>query len=41
MMPETIRNRSLCYWGVNCKTMMHNTEHAKRYSHMDYQTKFK
>ena len=39
-LPEPIRNRPLCYWGVNCHTMSHNVEHAKKYNHMNEQTKF-
>jgi E3 ubiquitin-protein ligase CHFR len=40
LMPETIKNRPPCYWGINCRTMEHNVEHAKRYNHMEFQTKF-
>ncbi len=40
LMPDTIKNRPVCYWGINCRTMQHNIEHAKRFSHMQFQTKF-
>lgn len=37
---SNIRDRPTCYWGINCKSMDHNHEHAKRYNHMVYQTRF-
>lgn len=37
---SSIRDRPTCYWGINCKSMDHNHEHAKRYNHMVYQTRF-
>jgi hypothetical protein len=40
MLPESLKNRPFCYWGVNCHTMMHNVEHAKKYNHMEFQSKF-
>lgn len=39
-MPGHIRDRPVCYWGINCRTMDHNQEHAKRYNHCLYQTRF-
>ena len=40
VLPESLRGRAECYWGVNCNTMRHNLDHAKKYNHMNYQTKF-
>lgn len=40
LMPDTIKNRPICYWGINCRTMGHNLEHAKKFNHMEYQTRF-
>lgn len=40
LMPDSIKKRPVCYWGINCRTMEHNLEHSKKYSHMDYQTRF-
>lgn len=40
LMPDTIKNRPVCYWGINCRTMAHNLEHAKKFNHMEYQTRF-
>jgi|LakMenEpi03Aug12_release.lakeMendotaPanAssembly.Ray.scaffolds.fasta_scaffold347433_3 hypothetical protein len=40
LMPESIKKRPPCYWGINCRTMEHNLEHAKRYNHMEFQTRF-
>lgn len=40
LMSEAIKNRPSCYWGINCRTMEHNIEHAKKFNHMDYQTRF-
>jgi len=28
------RNRNSCYYGINCKTMLKNEDHAKRYDHL-------
>lgn len=39
-MPKEVKDRPGCYWGINCRTMSHNTDHAKRYNHCLYQTKF-
>ena len=39
-MPPAVRDRPTCYWGVNCRTMDHNDDHAKKYSHMIFQTRF-
>jgi hypothetical protein len=41
LMPESIKGRVSCHYGVNCRTMGHNIDHAKKYNHMDYQTRFK
>ena len=40
LLPDSLKKRPVCYWGVNCRTMEHNLEHAKRYNHMEYQTRF-
>jgi hypothetical protein len=40
-LPYYVKDRHVCYWGINCRTMDHNQDHAKRYNHMVYQTKFK
>lgn len=39
-MPEPVRRRKACYWGINCRTMDHNQEHAKTYNHYIYQQRF-
>lgn len=39
-LPSAVRDRPVCYWGINCRTMDHNVDHAKRYSHCIYQTRF-
>lgn len=39
-LPANVRDRPTCYWGINCRTMDHNRDHAKRYNHMVYQTRF-
>lgn len=39
-MPKAIKDRPDCYWGVNCRTMSHNTDHARRYNHILFQTRF-
>ena len=39
-LPAAIRDRPVCYWGINCRTMEHNTDHAKRFNHVTYQTRF-
>jgi E3 ubiquitin-protein ligase CHFR len=39
-MPPNVRDRPVCYWGINCRTMEHNLDHAKKYSHCIYQSRF-
>ena len=39
-LPSSVRDRPVCYWGINCRTMDHNQDHAKRYNHIVYQTRF-
>ena len=39
-LPAHIRDRAPCYWGINCRTMDHNADHAKRYNHCLFQTRF-
>ena len=39
-LPTTVRDRPVCYWGINCRTMDHNQDHAKKYNHLIYQTRF-
>jgi hypothetical protein len=39
-MPESVKNKPMCYWGINCTTMDHNDTHANKYNHMVYQTRF-
>ena len=35
-----MRDRPICYWGINCNTMDHKKDHAKKYNHCIYQTRF-
>ena len=35
-----VRDRPTCYWGINCRTSDHNKDHAKKYNHCVYQTRF-
>lgn len=37
---SAVRDRPQCYWGINCRTMDHNADHARRYNHILYQTRF-
>lgn len=39
-LPANVRDRPICYWGINCRTMDHNADHAKKYNHCTYQTRF-
>ncbi|CAD8179934.1 unnamed protein product [Paramecium octaurelia] len=36
---DDLKNRSQCWFGINCKTMIHNQEHAKKLDHICEQTK--
>jgi E3 ubiquitin-protein ligase CHFR len=38
--PSSVKDRPQCYWGINCRTMEHNPDHAKKYNHMIFQTRF-
>ncbi len=38
--PSNVRDRPVCYWGINCRTMDHNTDHARKYNHCCYQSRF-
>ncbi|CAD8085955.1 unnamed protein product [Paramecium sonneborni] len=38
-LPDDLKNRSQCWYGINCKTMIHNQGHAKNYDHICEQTK--
>ena len=37
---SSFAQRSDCWWGVNCTTMNHRYEHARRLNHMAPQVKF-
>ena len=39
-LPSNVKDRPTCYWGINCRTMDHNRDHAQRYNHCVYQTRF-
>ena len=39
-LPSAIRDRPICYWGVNCRTIDHNADHARKYNHLIFQTRF-
>ena len=39
-LPTNVRDRPTCYWGINCRTMDHNPDHARRYNHCVYQSRF-
>lgn len=39
-LPTLVRDRPVCYWGINCRTMDHNTDHARKYNHCLYQSRF-
>ncbi|KEG12929.1 zinc finger family protein [Trypanosoma grayi] len=40
-LPETVRNRPNCWYGINCRTQFHKMQHANNYSHVCYQEKRK
>jgi E3 ubiquitin-protein ligase CHFR len=39
-LPSNVRDRPPCYWGINCRTMDHNQDHARKYNHILFQTRF-
>ncbi|CAD8079111.1 unnamed protein product [Paramecium sonneborni] len=39
-MIDKIKNRGQCWFGINCKTMVHNPGHAEKLDHICEQTKF-
>ena len=39
-LPSAVRDRPVCYWGINCRTMDHNKDHAKKFNHCVYQSRF-
>lgn len=39
-LPASVRDRPVCYWGINCRTMDHNTDHANKYNHCIFQSRF-
>ncbi|KAH9586283.1 zinc finger protein [Trypanosoma melophagium] len=40
-LPETVTKRANCWYGVNCRTQFHKTQHANNYNHICYQEKRK
>lgn len=40
-LPESVTNRSNCWYGVNCRTQFHRPQHAQTYNHVCYQEKRK
>lgn len=40
-LPSDIKNRPKCWYGVNCKTMIHNEDHAKKLDHICEQVRKK
>ena len=39
-LPPSVRDRPVCYWGINCRSADHNVDHAKRFNHVVFQTRF-
>jgi hypothetical protein len=39
-LPPAVQSRADCYYGVNCGTMTHKLDHAKKLNHCCYQTRF-
>lgn len=39
-MEDTMKNRRSCWYGINCRTMVHSHAHARRLDHLGPQTKF-
>jgi len=39
-LPKAIRERGICWYGINCKSMSHNEDHSKKLDHICEQTKF-
>ena len=39
-LPQDIRDLRDCWYGCNCRTMLHNLHHAERLNHMCTQTRF-
>lgn len=39
-LPPAISGRADCYYGINCTTMVHKLDHAKKLNHCCYQTRF-
>ena len=39
-LPSSVRDRPVCYWGINCRTMDHNLDHARKYNHCVFQSRF-
>jgi E3 ubiquitin-protein ligase CHFR len=39
-LPRDAQNRGSCWYGINCKTMVHSDDHAKKLNHVCEQIKF-
>lgn len=39
-LPSSVSSRPDCYYGVNCSTMNHKPDHARKLNHCCFQTKF-
>jgi E3 ubiquitin-protein ligase CHFR len=39
-LPPAVSGRADCYYGINCTTMSHKLDHAKKLNHCCYQTRF-
>lgn len=39
-LPTSVQSRSDCYYGVNCGTMLHKPDHARKLNHCCFQTRF-
>eukprot|EP00796_Vickermania_ingenoplastis_P000640 gene640-357_t len=40
-LPESVTNRQHCWYGIQCRTQLHNTRHAQNFHHVCYQEKRK
>jgi hypothetical protein len=38
-LPKKVKKRSNCWYGKDCKTQVHNQDHAKKYNHVCLNTK--
>lgn len=39
-LPSSVQSRPDCYYGMNCSTMTHKADHARKLNHACFQTRF-